>query len=379
MKRHSMPQVRTRLLEGAWSYAGKENCNFSQCKCSPCGRKGRSKLTGYACPSLDDRRRPQDFVSPRLQTSKKCHIKQVISENAERLRCGSDKMELRVKQSSYKGAALAGTIDLGDLTVNRLGFGAMRLCGDYAWGRPRDREHVNRVLRRAVELGVNFIDTADSYGPETNESLISQALYPYPPGLVIATKGGLVRPNRGSWVEDGRPDHLRRAIEGSLGRLRLERIDLYQLHAPDPNVPFVESVGALADLQRLGKIRHIGISNVTVAQLEVARSITPIVSVQNMYNLRNRSSEDVLAACERLGIAFLPWFPLGGKRGLKALRIKQVASRYGLTHAALSLAWLLAKSPVMLPIPGTRSIDHLEDNVLAAALKLEPEDFDDLG
>jgi len=255
----------------------------------------------------------------------------------------------------------------------------MRLCGDYAWGRPRDREHVSRVLHRAVELGVNFIDTADSYGPETNESLISQALYPYPPGLVIATKGGLVRPNRGSWVENGRPDHLWRAIEGSLGRLRLERIDLYQLHAPDPNVPFVESVGALADLQRLGKIRHIGISNVTVAQLEVARSITPIVSVQNMYNLRNRSSEDVLAACERLGIAFLPWYPLGGKRGLKALRIKQVASRCSLTHAALSLAWLLAKSPVMLPIPGTRSIEHLEDNVLAAALKLEPEDFDDLG
>jgi pyridoxine 4-dehydrogenase len=283
-------------------------------------------------------------------------------------------MELRVKQSSYKGAALAGTVDLGDLTVNRL-----RLCGDSAWGRPRDREHVNRVLHRAVELGVNFIDTADSYGPETNESLISQALYPYPPGLVIATKGGLVRPNRRSWVPNGRPDHLRRAIEGSLQRLRLERIDLYQLHAPDPNVPFIESVGALADLRRLGKIRHIGISNVTVAQIEVARSITPIVSVQNMYNLRNRTSEDVLAACERLGIAFLPWYPLGGKRGLRALRIKQVASRRGLTHAALSLAWLLAKSPVMMPIPGTRSIDHLEDNVLAAALKLAPEDLDDLG
>ena len=173
-----------------------------------------------------------------------------------------------------------------------------------------------------------------------------------------------MRPNRRSWVEDGRPEHLRRAVEGSLQRLRLERIDLYQFHAPDPNVPFAESVGALADLQRLGKIRHIGISNVTVAQLEMARSITPIVSVQNPYNLRNRTSEDVLAACERLGIAFLPWYPLGGKRGLKALKIKQVASRRGLTHAALSLAWLLAKSPVMLPIPlGTRSIDHLEDNV----------------
>ena len=285
-----------------------------------------------------------------------------------------------MKQSSCKGAALAGTIDLGDLTVNRLGFGAMRLCGDSAWGRPRDREHVNRVLHRAIELGVNFIDTADSYGPETNESLISQALYPLPSGFGHCHErrfGATKPPILGR--QDGRPDHLRRAIEGSLKRLRLERIDLYQFHAPDPNVPFIESVGALADLQRLGKIRHIGVSNVTVAQLEVARSITPIVSVQNMYNLRNRTSEDVLAACERLGIAFLPWYPLGGKRGLKAHKIKQVASRCGLTHAALSLVWLLAKSPVMLPIPGTRSIDHLEDNVLAAALKLTPEDLDDLG
>ena len=287
-------------------------------------------------------------------------------------------MELRVERSPYKGAALAGTIRLGDLTVNRMGFGAMRLCGDSAWGSLGDRDHAYRVLHRAVELGVNFIDTADSYGPEVNESLISQALYPYPPGLVIATKGGLVRPNRRSWVEDGRPEHLRRAIEGSLQRLRLERIDLYQLHAPDPNVPFIASVEALADLRRLGKIRHIGLSNVTVAQLEAARSITPIVSVQNPYNLRNRTSEDVLAACERLEVAFLPWYPLGGKRGLKANKIKQVAARRGCTHAALSLAWLLAKSPVMLPIPGTRSIDHLEDNVLAAALKLEPEDFSDL-
>lgn len=281
-------------------------------------------------------------------------------------------------QSLDKDAALAGTIDLGDLTVNRLGFGAMRLCGESAWGRPRDQAHVNRVLHRAIELGVNLIDTADSYGPETNESLISEALYPYPPGLVIATKGGLVRPDRRSWVQNGRPDHLRHAVEGSLQRLRLERIDLYQLHAPDPNVPFSESVGALADLQRTGKIRHLGISNVTVAQLELARAITPILSVQNMYNLRNRTSEDVLAACERLGIAFLPWYPLGGKRGLKALRIKQVAARHGLTHAALSLAWLLAKSPVVLPIPGTRSLDHLEDNVRAAALRLAPEDLDDL-
>jgi pyridoxine 4-dehydrogenase len=289
------------------------------------------------------------------------------------------KERARMKRSLCRGAALAGTIDLGDLRINRLGFGAMRLCGDSSWGKPRDLGHVNRVLHRAVELGVNFIDTADSYGPETNESLISQALYPYPPGLVIATKGGLVRPNRRSWVRDGRPDYLRGAVEGSLQRLRIERIDLYQLHAPDPKVPFIDSIGALSDLQRIGKIRHIGISNVTLAQLELARSIAPIVSVQNMYNLRNQTSQDVLAACERLGIAFLPWYPLGGKRGLKALKIKRVAARHGLSHAALSLAWLLAKSPVILPIPGTRSIEHLEDNVQAAALKLTREDFDDLG
>ena len=240
------------------------------------------------------------------------------------------------RATKLKGAARAGTIRLGDLTVNRLGFGAMHLCGGLVWGRPRDRGHANRILHRAIELGVNFIDTADSYGPETNELMISQALYPYPPGLVIGTKGGLVRPSPRSWVPNGRPDHLRSAIEGSLQRLRLERIDLYQFHHPDPNVPFTESIGALADFQQSGKIRHLGISNVTVAQLEVARSITPIVSVQNLYNLRKRTSEDVLAACERLGIAFLPWNPLGGKRGLKALKIKQVASRRGLTHAALA-------------------------------------------
>ena len=377
MKRHSLPQVRTLLLEVAWGCAREKFAISASVDAAPAAVKATQSSPVMLVSRLTTNV-GRKSLRTETDTSEKCQ-RRTFSENAEHVRCGFDKMELRVEQSSYKGAALAGTIGLGDLTVNRLGFGAMRLCGDSAWGRPRDRGHANRVLHRAVEHGVNFIDTADSYGPETNESLISQALYPYPPGLVIATKGGLVRPNRRSWVQDGRPDHLRRAIEGSLQRLRLERIDLYQFHAPDPNVPFIESVGALADLQRLGKIRHIGISNVTVAQLEVARSITPIVSVQNMYNLRNRTSEDVLAACERLGIAFLPWYPLGGKRGLRALKIKQVALRRGLTHAALSLAWLLAKSPVMLPIPGTRSIDHLEDNVLAAALKLAPEDFDDLG
>src|SRR3954463_6698636 len=267
---------------------------------------------------------------------------------------------------------------LGDLEVNRLGYGAMRVCGPSVFGPPKDRAHALGVLRRAYQLGCNFFDTADSYGPYVDEELIAEALHPYPKDLVIGTKGGLTRPAPHRWDEDGRPEHLRRAVEGSLRRLRLERIDLYQFHAPDPNVPFIESIGALADLRRSGEIRHLGISNVTVAQLELARSIAPVVSVQNAYNLRNRTSEDVLCACERLGIAFLPWYPLGGKRGLKALKIKQVASRRGLSHAALSVAWLLAKSPVMLPIPGTRSLDHLEDNARAAALKLTPEDLDDL-
>ena len=280
--------------------------------------------------------------------------------------------------SSDTNAANAGTIRLGELSVNRLGFGAMRLCGADAWGRQRDRGNARRVLARALELGVNFIDTADSYGPEVNETQIAEALHPYPQGLVIATKGGLVRPDRGSWVRNGRPEHLRRALEGSLQRLRLERIDLYQLHAPDPQVPFAESVAALAELQRAGKIRHIGISNVTLAQLEEARRIAPVVSVQNEYNLRERSCDDVLAACGRLGIAFLPWFPLGGSRGLHALNLKRVAARYGITPVQTALAWLLARSPVVLPIPGTQSVDHIEENVRAAAVTLTREDLEDL-
>jgi len=277
------------------------------------------------------------------------------------------------------GAANAGTIRLGELSVNRLGFGAMRLCGPDAWGRRRDRGNERRVLARALELGVNLIDTADSYGPDANETLIAEALHPYPRGLVIATKGGLELPGRRSWVNDGRPEHLRRALDGSLQRLRLERIDLYQLHAPDPKVPFAESIAALAELQRAGKIRHIGISNVTLAQLEEARRIVSVVSVQNEYNLRERSCEDVLAACGRLGIAFLPWYPLGGARGVRALKVKRVATRHGVTPAQVALAWLLARSPMVLPIPGTQSIDHLEENVRAAALALTREDLDELG
>lgn len=276
-------------------------------------------------------------------------------------------------------AAAAGTVRLGDLTVHRMGFCAMRVCGPDIWGPPRDRAAAHRVLRRAIELGVNFFDTADSYGPEVDETLIAEALYPYPAGFVIGTKGGLVRPNRHAWDPDGRPEHLRRALEGSLKRLRLERIDLYQFHAPDPRVPFAESVGTLAELQRAGKIRHLGLSNVTVRQLAEARRIAPIVSVQNDYSVGNRGEDDVVDACEEAGIAFLPWYPLGAGRDLRSSKVKRVAERRGVAPAQVAIAWLLARSPVMLPIPGTGSIEHLEENVAAARLKLAAEDIKELG
>lgn len=269
-------------------------------------------------------------------------------------------------------AAAAGTMKLGDLTVNRLGYGAMRVCGPNVWGPPRDRDAAHAVLRRALDFGVNFFDTADSYGPHVDEELIAEALHPYPEGFVIGTKGGLLRPRPGAWDPDGRPAHLKTALNGSLKRLRLERIDLYQLHAPDDRVPFADSVGALADGQRAGKIRHIGLSNVSVRQLEAARKICPIVSVQNAYNIGDRSSEDVLKACERLGIAFLPWYPLGAGSTLKSETVKQIARRLKARPAQVAIAWLLAKSPVMLPIPGTASIQHLEENVAAATLRLPP-------
>lgn len=269
-------------------------------------------------------------------------------------------------------------MQLGDLSVNRLGFGAMRVCGPDIWGEPADRDNAKRVLVRALELGLNFFDTADSYGPEVSESLIAEALYPYPKELVIGTKGGLLRPHRHAWVRNGRPEHLRRALEGSLKRLRLERADLYQLHAPDPQVPFAESVGALADMQRAGKIRHVGLSNVSVAQLEEARAIVPIVSVQNRYNLDDRGHEPVLAACERAGIPFLPWFPLGAGRTLESAVVQETAARHGATPAQVAIAWLLAKSPLMLPIPGTASIAHLEENAAAVRLRLSAEDIDRL-
>jgi len=272
-------------------------------------------------------------------------------------------------------AAAAGEIWLGGLHVRRMGFGAMRVCGPGVWGPPRDRAAAQRVFRRAIELGVNFFDTADSYGPHVDEELIAEALHPYPEGLVIATKGGLVRPNRNAWDPDGRPEHLRHALAGSLRRLKLECIDLYQLHAPDPRVPFADSVGALADMQRAGKIRHIGVSNVSLEELEVARRVATIVSVQNEYNLGERSSEDVLAACQQLGIAFLPWYPLGAGAVLRSARIRSVAKRHGVGAAQVALAWLLARSPMMLPIPGTASLEHLEENVAAAALQIPAQEL----
>ena len=270
---------------------------------------------------------------------------------------------------------MSSNIRIGDLTVNRLGFGAMRVCGPQAWGPPKDRAGAHRVLRRAIELGVNFFDTADSYGPHIDEELIAEALHPYPGGLVIGTKGGLLRPRPSAWEPDGRPAHLKSAIDGSLKRLKLERIDLYQLHAPDPKVPFADSVGALADGQRAGKIRHIGLSNVSVMQLEEARDIVTVVSVQNKYNIGDRSSEEVLKACERLEIAFLPWYPLGAGAVLRSKKILGVSGKITATPSQVSLAWLLAKSPVMLPIPGTASIAHLEENIAAATLKLSAEDL----
>jgi len=262
------------------------------------------------------------------------------------------------------------TLRLGDLTVNRLGFGAMRVCGPRIWGPPADRANALRVLRRAYELGQNFFDTADSYGPEVSESLIAEALHPYPGDLVIGTKGGLVRPSAPRWDPDGRPEHLRRALEGSLKRLRLERIDLYQWHAPDAKVPFAESFGALVEMQKAGKIRHLGLSNVSVAQLEQARRLAPVVSVQNSYSVDNRASEPELRACEKLGLAFLPWYPLAAGSALQAANVKRVAAKRNATPAQVALAWLLARSPVMLPIPGTANLAHLEENAAAAALQL---------
>lgn len=271
--------------------------------------------------------------------------------------------------SDQSTATAAGTIDVGgDLTVNRLGFGAMRITGQGVWGDPPDHDQAIATLRRAVELGVNFIDTADSYGPEVSENLIAEALSPYPDDLVIASKGGLERPGPGKWTPNGHPAHLRSACEGSLRRLRLEQIPLYQLHRPDPNVPYAESVGTLAELQKEGKIRHIGVSNVTEEQLREAQRVAPIVSVQNRYNVTDRSSQQVLDLCEQESLAFLPWAPI--QEAGRNVGVLNAARRLGATEHQIVIAWLLASSPVMLPIPGTGSPAHVAENIAAAALEL---------
>jgi pyridoxine 4-dehydrogenase len=267
----------------------------------------------------------------------------------------------------------------GDLEVRRLGFGAMRITGDGIWGPPADAGEARRLLRRVVELGVNLIDTADSYGPEVSENLIAEALHPYPDGLVIATKGGLLRSGPGQWPRDGRPEHLRQACEASLRRLRLERIDLYQLHSPDPQVPLEDSLGALRELQEEGKVRHIGVSNVSAEELERSRALVDVVTVQNRYNLTDRHSERVLEACERDGIGFIPWFPLAiGELARDGGPLDDLARRHDAAPGQLALAWLLARSPVMLPIPGTGSVEHLEENVAAAEIELSPEEVERL-
>jgi pyridoxine 4-dehydrogenase len=267
-------------------------------------------------------------------------------------------------------AAEAGTIDVGgDLTVNRLGFGAMRITGTGIWGEPPDLGQAKAAIKRAVELGVNFIDTADSYGPHVSETLIAETLYPYPDDLVIATKGGLVRPGPGRWDADGRPEHLREALDGSLSRLRVERIDLYQFHRPDPKVPLEESIGALAELKDQGKIRHLGISNVTENQLQRAEKITPIVSVQNRYNVVDRTSESMVDLCEQEELAFLPWAPIQEADEVDV--ITYAARNHGYTPRQIVLAWLLARSPQILPIPGSGSPEHVEANIAAAGIKLD--------
>jgi pyridoxine 4-dehydrogenase len=281
---------------------------------------------------------------------------------------------------THELAAQAGEFVIGnDLRVTRLGFGAMRITGDGIWGPPADRAECIRVLRRAVELGINFIDTANSYGPGVSEEIIAEALHPYPANLVIATKGGYERPGPNRWVENGKPEHLRSACEASLRRLRLERIDLYQLHRIDPKVPADDQLGTLKALQAEGKIKHIGLSEVSVSQIQHAQTIVPIVSVQNRYSLADRGSEDVLKYCEKEKLAFIPWFPLAaGKLSGGNSPVQRVAEQLKATPSQVALAWLLSRSPVMLPIPGTSKVKHLEENVAAAALKFDEKEMQEL-
>jgi pyridoxine 4-dehydrogenase len=267
----------------------------------------------------------------------------------------------------------------GDLTVNRLGFGAMRITGDGIWGWPKDRAAALKVLKRAVELGVNLIDTADAYGPETSELLIAEALHPYPKGLVIATKGGLTRPGPGQWSPNGRPDYLKQCVDNSLKRLKLDRIDLYQLHRIDSKVPVEDSLGALKEAQQAGKIRHIGLSEVSPEEIARARKVVPIVTVQNRYNLDDRKWDKTLAYCEKEGLGFMPWAPVGGNAGVRSAAVEATAKAKNATVYQLAIAWLLQRSPVMLPIPGTSSVAHLEENMAAAKVKLTAEEMKALG
>jgi len=288
------------------------------------------------------------------------------------------KLASAVTTSTMKSTFLLG----GDLSVNRLGFGAMRITGEGIWGWPPDRENAKKVLRRALDLGVNLIDTADAYGPETSELLIAEALHPYPKGLVIATKGGLTRPGPDSWIPNCRPEYLSQCVDKSLKRLKLERIDLYQLHTVDRKVPIEDSLGALKKAQDGGKIRHVGLSNVTTQEIERATKVLPIVSIQNRYNIEDRDSEDVLSYCEKEKMGFLPWAPVGGSgRGSLTKSgnpVEAEAKRHNVTAVQLALAWLLQKSPVMLPIPGTANIAHLEANMAAARLQLTPEEWKEI-
>jgi len=284
-------------------------------------------------------------------------------------------MELDQALAKKAGEFLIG----GELRVTRLGFGAMRITGDGIWGEPANRAEAVRVLQRAVELGINFIDTADSYGPEVSEEIIAEALYPYPADLVIATKGGFVRTGPNHWVENGKPEHLRSACEGSLRRLRLDQIDLYQLHRIDPKVPAEDQLGTLKDLQAQGKIKHIGLSEVSVSQIQHARTIVPIVSIQNRYSVADRGSEGVLEYCEQEKMGFIPWFPLAaGRVSGEDSPIRLVAAQLEATPSQVALAWLLARSPVMLPIPGTSRVQHLEENVAAAGLKIDANKMQEL-
>jgi pyridoxine 4-dehydrogenase len=285
-----------------------------------------------------------------------------------------------VQSSAERPAAKAGDFAIGgDLRVHRLGFGAMRITGKGIWGEPKDRAEVIRVLRRAVELEINFIDTADSYGPSVSEEIIAEALYPYPKELVIATKAGLERPGPDQWTPNGKPAHLRQACEGSLRRLRVERIDLYQLHRIDDKVPAEDQLGTLKELQAEGKIKHIGLSEVSVTQIEHARKLVPIVTVQNRYSLLDRGAEDVLEYCESAKIGFIPWFPLGaGQLSAAGSKLVRIAEQAKITPSQLALAWLLRRSPVMLPIPGTSRVEHLEENVATASVKIDDGIFEEL-